>query len=804
MTPLRAAAAEPADFFESRIRPVLADTCFKCHGGEKTSHGLRVDSRAALLKGGDSGPALVPGEPDKSLLIQAIRHTHEEIKMPPKKKLPEATVADFVSWVRAGAFWPETAAKPSTFSAKRHWAFAPVREIQPPERGPGGSDHPIDRFILARLRENGIEPAPLADKRTLVRRVYLDLIGLPPTPAEVEAFLNDPAPNAWPNLIERLLASPHYGERWGRHWMDVVRYADTAGDNADYPIPEAHLYRDYIIDSFNADKPYNRFGREQLAGDILAQRGSRERRAEQRVATGFLALSRRYGTGPYELWHLTLENTIETVGYAFLGLNLKCARCHDHKFDPLTMQDYYGLYGIFASTEFPWAGSEEIQSKNFNRQKFVPLLEPDEATHKLQSWQDRLKALRAEVERLEKEKEAAEKHKHRLDAVKKELRNLEKPGVPPDLPAAYAVQEGKPADVPVHLRGEPADKGPVVPRCAPKCLAGEASLNIPAGASGRLEFANWLTQPDHPLTARVMVNRIWQHHFDKGLVATPNNFGLRGEEPTHPELLDYLARRLVESGWSIKAMHRLILTSRTWQQASGPSVPSPPSRSVRALRFVEEQPALHTEDWIRNTARAASIDPGNTLYWRFDRRRLEAEALRDAMMYASGELDLRRPGPHPFPPPEKWTWTQHTPFKDRYETKHRSVYLMTQRFQRHPFLALFDGPDTNNSTEARRSSIVPQQALFALNNPFVDEQARRLAGRVLAARSEEAERIRLAQELAWSRPPSREELVRWRDWLEQARKLLAGSDTSTDQSDEQAWNSLARVLLSANEFVYVD
>jgi hypothetical protein len=841
-----ATAVDKDAFFEARIRPVLHEECFKCHGGEKTSHGLRVDSREALLKGGESGPAIVPGEPDKSLLIQAIRQTHPDIKMPPKKKLPDTTVADFVAWLRDGAGWPATGPKLDAFKAKRHWAFEPVRKVEPPKRGLRGSANPIDRFVVVKLRERKLQPVAQADKRTLARRVYFDLLGLPPTPEELDAFLHDRSQKTWSNLVERLLASSHYGERWGRHWMDVVRYADTAGDNADYPIPEAYLYRDYIIDSFNDDKSYDQFVREQLAGDILSRQGPPERSAQPLVATGFLALSRRYGTGPYELWHLTLENTIETVGQAFMGINLRCARCHDHKYDPVTMSDYYGLYGIFSSTQFPWAGSEEIQSKNFNRQNFVLLAPAAEAEPKLQAWQKQLKLLRDQIENLEKEKPAEKSEaEQKLKALKKELRNLEKPGVPPDLSAAYAVQEGKPTDMYIQLRGEPADKGPVVPRHAPKFLAGDKPLNIPQSASGRLEFARWLTQRDNPLTARVMVNRIWQHHFGKGLVATPNNFGLRGDEPTHPELLDYLASYFVEHNWSVKAIHRLILNSKAYQLSSAD----------------DESNALK--------------DPANNFYWRFDRRRLDAEAIRDTMMFASGDLDLSRPAAHPFPPPEKWTWTQHNPFQDRYNTTHRSVYLMTQRFQRHPFLALFDGPDTNNSTEARRNSIVPQQALFALNNAFVDEQAKLFARRLLAARADDDGRLRYAQELAWSRSPTHVELAKYKSWLQRARQLLShGSQdernrTSKDerhegsesggirrtpnasavfddpesreafgvrripplsfrtahwqahsnsgkksepphlrsydvQVEEEAWTSLTRVLLTANEFFYVD
>ena len=365
--PPMASAREPAgtaeERFELEIRPVLTRTCFPCHGGKKTSGGLRVDSREALLKGGEGGPSIVPGRPDQSLLLRAIRHDDETLKMPPSKRLPEETVAAFTRWVKEGANWPAQLDKNDAgagFHADRHWAFQPIKSVKPPADPTGWSSHPVDRFLAAKYRIAGVKPVADADRRTLLRRVTFDLIGLPPTPEEIESFLSDERPDAFARVVERLLASPHYGERWGRHWMDVVRYADTAGDNADYPVPEAARYRDYIIDSFNADKPYDQFVREQLAGDILARQGPAREAAEKIVATGFLALSRRYATAPFELWHLTLEDTIDTTGRAFLGLTLRCARCHDHKFDPVTQRDYYALYGIFASTRFPYAGSEEF------------------------------------------------------------------------------------------------------------------------------------------------------------------------------------------------------------------------------------------------------------------------------------------------------------------------------------------------------------------------------------------------------------------------------------------------------------
>jgi hypothetical protein len=671
-----------------------------------------------------------------------------------------------------------------TAAQSNHWAFRPVTVPALPEVGRTGQVRsPVDRFILQKLEARGLKPSLPAEKPALLRRATYDLTGLPPTPEELHAFMADRSPSAFSNVVERLLASPRYGERWGRHWMDVVRYADTAGDNADYPVPELYRYRDYIIDSFNADKPYDEFVREQLAGDILARQGPRERYAERVVATGFLALSRRYGTGPYELWHLSMENAIATTGQAFLGINLRCARCHDHKFDPVTSRDYYGLYGIFGSTTFPWAGAEEIASKNFSRTNFAALLPDDEAAPKWRAWEDRLKSLREQISELEKAKAAdksadkpADKERDaQLATLKKEARNLEKPGVPPDLPAAYAVREGTPGDVAIQRKGEPDRPGPIAPRCLPEFLAGGEPLRAAPGSSGRLEFAQWLTRPSNPLFARVMVNRIWQHHFGAGLVETPNNLGLRGPAPTHPELLDYLSSRFVTGGWSIKALHRLIMNSAVYRQSS-------------------EEPRG-----------ADGVDPSNQLLGHFGRRRLEAEAIRDGMLFASGELDLARPGPQPFPPTDKWTWTQHAPFKEQYESNHRAVYLMTQRFQKHPFLALFDGPDTNESTEARRASTVPQQALFALNDPWLDQRARALARRALdRPASSLRERVRWLHETAYARKPARAELRQCEDWLARGRSLAAAAGMAPGESEEEAWIALARVVLASNEFIYVD
>jgi hypothetical protein len=765
------AQSEAETFFETRIRPVLAGTCFKCHGGNKTNAGLRVNTRQALLRGGERGPALVPGAPGRSLLIQALRHDSQaEIKMPPNQKLPDSTTADFVRWVKEGAIWPAAAPGVDAFAAGKHWAFVPARKPQPPADPSGWASSPLDCFIAAGQRQRGVRPVMEADRRTWLRRVTFDLIGLPPTPAEIAAFLADLSAEAQVRVVDRLLASPRYGERWGRHWMDLVRYADTAGDNADYPIPEAALYRDYVIDSFNADKPYNEFLREQLAGDLLALEGPPAKYAERIIATTYLALSRRYLTAPYEQWHLTLEDTIDATGRAFLGLTLRCARCHDHKFDPIRQEDYYALYGIFASTQFPYAGSEEFASKKLPRTHFVPLLPPDQAQPKLEAHRKKLADLRNQIARMAKE----DPKQAKLPPLRKELFDLGRTNLPADLPGAYAVSDGKPVDVPLQRSGDPERPGSVVKRGVPKFLAGSRPFVIPPGSSGRMELARWLTALENPLTARVMVNRIWQHHFGEGLVPTPSNFGLNGRPPSHPELLDWLAGRFIESGWSIKVMHRLIVLSQTYRLGSVPD-------SANAAR-----------------------DPANRGYWHCERRRLDAEAIRDAMLAVSGTLDLRRPGRHGFPPMTAWTWTQHAPFKAVYPSQHRTVYLMTQRLQRHPFLALFDGPDTNVTTDTRTRSTVPLQALYLMNNPFVTEQAKALAARLLLDSPELPQRVRQAYELVWGRLPGDAEIEAAQHYLERYGQELARLDVPLQTCELEAWTSLARVLLGANEFVYVD
>ena len=686
---------------------------------------------------------------------------------------------------------------PSRASANRHWSFQPLTDAPVPAvKDTAWPLNDLDRFILARLEARGLKPVEPADKRTLIRRATFDLIGLPPTPEEVVAFLADESPGAFARVVERLLASPHYGERWGRHWLDLARYADTAGDNSDYPVPQLYKYRNWVIRAFNQDKPYDQFLREQFAGDLLPAADEPDR-FDKLIATGYLANARRFGS--YEdaryQWYLTYEDTIDNLGRTVLGLSLGCARCHDHKFDPVTSEDYYALYGFFQSTRYPWPGIELDKVPR----DLVPLVPPEQAEAALKERQRTLAELDAEVKRLEGEKAAAEKKlkqvegstaEDRPDAAADQRKVVEELNkqfqeakkrrdrlakVPLPIEVAYAVAEGtrRVGNARMQMKGDPERPGKEVSRRFLTSLGGQA-LAVDVKGSGRLELAGWLTDPANPLTARVLVNRLWHYHFGRGLVETPSDFGKQGKPPTHPELLDWLARRFLDGGWSIKALHRQILLSRTYQLSS------------------------------RDDQANAAADPGNELRWRFGRRRLDAESVRDALLAVGGGLDRTPGGPHPFPDQTTWDFTQHKPFKAVYDTDRRSVYLMTQRIQRHPFLALFDGADTNSGTARRVTSTTPLQALFLMNDPFVHEQARRFAARLLAERPDDAGRVGRAFELALGRPSTEEEQAAGDEYLARVRERLKAAGVSDGPQQTGAWESYTRALLMSNEFLYVD
>jgi hypothetical protein len=788
---------EGIEFFEKKIRPVLVERCYTCHSSEspQVQGSLLLDSREGLLKGGKSGPALVRGEPDDSLLIKALRYNEKDLKMPPGEKLATEVIANFEAWVKMGAPDPRKpvaagvlAEKPpyDFAEARKFWAFQPPRSYPPPKvKNKHWPQNWIDRFVLAKLEERELTPTSGADKRTLIRRATFDLIGLPPKPEEIESFLSDKSPGAFAKIIDRLLASPQYGERWGRYWLDLVRYADSAGDSADYPVPQAYLYRNYVIDSFNQDKPYDQFLREQIAGDLLPAKAEPER-WEHVIATGYLAIARRFSVRPERNKYLTLEDAIDNLGRSVLGLSISCARCHDHKYDPIPTKDYYALYGIFDSTRYPFAGSENEQEQK----DLVSRLSKAEADAILKPFEDQLAPFDVELKRLQEEKKALEEAnpdaeanspapgKRTLKEIKADIEAVKKRRLPiaaqmPILEKAYAVAEGTPHNAQVQRRGDPKSLDEEVPRRLPQILGGQ-ELPAEERGSGRLELAEWLTDPKNPLVARVMVNRVWQHHFGKGIVATPSDFGKRGKFPSHPELLDTLALRFIESGWSLKAMHKLMMLSQTYQ--------------------------LSSDGGIEN----ASTDPGNEFRWKFSRCRLDAEAIRDSLLYVSGALDLSKGGPHPFPHEITWSFTQHNPFTAVYETKRRSVYLMTQRFQRHPYLSIFDGADPNSSTPERLVTTTPIQALFVLNSPFVHEQADQFAARLMNAQTDTRKRIDLAYQLALGRPATLEEIRRGEGYLQQSQEKLRAANSPLDELPHKAWASYVRVLLSSNEFIFVD
>lgn len=640
-----------------------------------------------------------------------------------------------------------------------HWAFQPIREVNPPKID---TPNPIDRFITTRQASANVKALNQADRRVLIRRASFDLIGLPPTPAQIESFLADRKPGAFDRLVNELLGSPRYGERWGRHWLDLARYADTAGENSDYPIPEAYRYRDYVIDSFNADKPYDQFIHEQIAGDILGRQGKPEDYAERLVATGFLAQAKRFGTGDLEDMHLIIEDTLDTMGKVVLGVGLSCARCHDHKYDPTSMKDYYGLYAFFQRSSYPYPGGESARVPKY----FKPMVHPSIIEPKEKAF---LAEHHGEIDRLKKlikGKKDTKANQAKLDAILSKAPSA-------TAPLAYAVSEGKVKDTYVHKLGNPRSRGDKVSPGIPAFLGGHG-LNVPSDGSGRLELARWLTAPDNPLTARVMVNRIWQFHFGQPIVPTPSNFGLQGEPPSHPDLLDWLATQFMANNWSIKDMHRLIMSSQAYQRASD------------------------------HDAENFAKDSDNSLFWRFDRRRLDAESIRDSMLMLGGNLDLKRPGPHPFPSSKKWRFSAHRQFKAVYPSNHRSVYLMVQRLHPHPFLAIFNGPDTNATTAKRDTSTVPLQALFMSNSTFVEEQSKGLAKSLIDTEPESRKRIEQAYSRVMARGPNARELQRAEQYLRKYQELLAAEGIGEEQQQLIAWSSYTKTLLTANEFVFVN
>jgi cytochrome c553 len=758
--------AEDVRFFETRIRPLLVDHCFKCHGPEKQWGSLRLDSAEAIKKGGDSGdPIVVPAKPEESLLLRAVRHGEGVEKMPPDKKLKEAEIADLAAWAKRGAHFP-TAAKVAAPDPKKHWAFQPmVRPAVPKVHRPATViKNDLDAFIFAKLEAAGLQPAAPADKRTLIRRATFDLTGLPPTPKEIDAFLKDDSSDAFAKVIDRLLASSAYGERWGRHWLDVARYADSNGLDENTAHGNAWRYRDYVIASLNSDKPYDRFLLEQIAGDLLPADSPAARYAHL-TATGFLALGPKVLAEPDEkkMELDIVDEQIDTLGRTVMGLTIGCARCHDHKFDPISAADYYGLAGVFVSTK-TMEHFKKVAKWHEN------MLATPEEIKKKADLEAQITKLKADIKTISAKTDAASK-----DEVKKlqgELTAREKEVT--ELPSAMGVMEGKPTDMPVLRRGNHLTPAAMVSRRFPVVLAGEKQQMLPKAQSGRLELARWLTSGSHPLTARVMVNRVWRWHFGKGLVRSVDNFGLIGEKSTHPELLDWLAAEFVQEGWSLKKLHKRIMLSATYQRSS-----------------------THDE-------RAALADPDNRLLWRANVRRLEAEAIRDSLLAASGLLDPAAGGPSLANIKNRDYLFDHTS-KDKtsYANDRRSIYLPVIRNNLYDVFQLFDAPDAAVPNGDRSTTTVPTQALFFLNSELAARAADALAGRLLADSTlDDSGKVRRLFAITYGRPPTDEEVKRVTAGIFVFQSEF-GSEKDVVKRQRLAWAAITQTVLAASEFVHV-
>ncbi len=802
---LRAATPEPTPeqvkFFEERVRPILAANCYKCHGSEQQKGKLRLDLREMALSGGESGAVIVPGHPDKSLLVEAVKW--ESLEMPPSGKLSEQNIATLAEWIKLGAPMPKdhgaagielrTARGVITDEDRQWWAFQPIRRATPPITGDSdtankGSRGPIDAFLRAPLAAEGLTPAPEADRRTLIRRLSWDLIGLPPAAEDVEAFVADPRPDAYERLADRLLASPQHGERWARHWLDLVRYAESDGYKQDAYRPEAWRYRDYVIRSLNADKPYSQFVLEQLAGDEIAPH-----EPDALIATGYLRL------GIYEYnqrdvrthWANILNDLTDVTADVFLGMGLSCARCHDHKFDPILQKDYYRLQAFFAPIQWrenvPAATAEEIAT--YQRD--------------LAAWEEKTAEIRRKIAEIE---EPIKRNAMRTTLVKfpDDLQELlaKSPAerTPYEAQLAYLCifqatdGEGK-ADIAAKLKGEkkeqwenlkkqlaendahrprpialiPAvtDVGPVAPVVSipgrksaepiepgPLSVLDPEPLTIPAPRSSlttgrRAALAQWIASPDNPLPSRVLANRLWQYHFGRGLAESPSDFGRLGQAPSHPELLDYLAADLIDRGWSLKRLHRQMVTSAAYRQAS------------------------HG----REVAASAAKDPLNRYVSRMTVRRLSAEQIRDAAIAASGELDPRMSGEG----------------GDSGKTSRRAIYLKFFRNKQDPTLDVFDVPDGQFSSPVRNVTTTPTQSLFMINGPWMLLRAKALARRIDDSSATLDERVTAAYRDVFGRDPAADELQAAREFLQ-----------SSDATGSEALVDLCHVLLNANEFLYVD
>ena len=855
-----ASTPEQLEFFEKKIRPVLVEHCYECHaaGAKILQAGLRVDHRAGLLKGGDSGASIVPNEPERSMILKVLRY--EDGQMPPKGRLADSIIADFQAWIAMGAPDPRvadelpTARRIDLDEGRKFWAFQPVGDPRTPSvHDESWPLDPIDRFILAKQEEVGIQPVADADRYTWLRRVSLDLTGLPPTHTQIDAFIQDNSPHAFATVVDRLLDSPAFGERWARHWLDLTGYADMIGTSNNVFAEHAWRYRDYLIEAFNNDKPFDRFVREQIAGDLM-EASTPEEKANNITATGFLMLGDVEIVEPdkpkMETDHI--DTQVSKIGTAFLGMTLGCVRCHDHKFDPIGVDDYYGIAGMLRSspsthkipfgvwstlnaTELPEtpeqldqrnkleaAHTEKIASLKAEKTKFdaekkaivaqIASLEKASADDKVA---DTLRVPSADNPETKSDKTVDEKSKQapsnpeptshgggsapvtldtltkqrdelteklkRLDA---EIRHAE--FFSSKVPKAFAMHDAQePADMPVYIRGNPYAPGKIVPRGALRVASWKDFPEIPSGQSGRLQLADWLVDAKNPLTARVTVNRIWQKLFGEGLVRSIDYFGVRGQVPSHPELLDHLATRFIKNGWSQKTFIRSLVLSRTYRLSSA-------NRQVEGIQG----------------------DPDNRLLWRMNRQRLDAESIRDSILAVSGELrqscggpalvlevventgDLVKTGVNP----PNYSHRKSRPSQE-FE---RTVYLpvMRNNFTNDDRVrTYFDFVNPAQIAGQRNQTVVPTQSLFLMNNDLFRKRAKSLADELLAQSATHDERLEQLWMRVLSRPITTIERQDASSFLEEA-KLLVTNEPNKAAADSIVWQELCHSLMSSNHFVF--
>ena len=748
------------DFFETKIRPLLSNNCFACHSQKaktkgKLKAGLYLDSYKGLINGGDSGSIISPGKPDQSRIVEAVLYKNEDMAMPPKGKLSEEQIALMRQWVEMGAPWPgsdnEVVAEavnnnePYDWEKFRneHWSFKKIQSPNPPQiKDDSWSKTPIDKFIFSRLKENGLAPNENAPQRTLIRRAYLNLIGIPPTPSQVNDFLNDKSPEAFTKVIDELLKSEHYGERWARHWLDVARYSDGHGGFGDNKaLPQAWRFRDWVVNALNSDMPYDLFVKKQIAGDLLEDKDP--------IPTGFFVVGPTYNSdggdpeAKAQALAETLSDRVDTFSRAFLGLTAACARCHNHKFDPITTHDYYSLAGIFKNTrnvDAPVGDKNQIETHNSWKRAI------DELNKNVNQFLDS-ESKRLSVNRKEVEKKLPDESKTKLSGIRTEIEQLKK-SEPPKPGNAHVLADSGSADMHVALRGDLRKKGEIAPRSFIEIIEGK-DRNKYSNGSGRIELSNSVVAPTNPLTARVIVNRIWGWHFGQGLVRTPSNFGTIGEKPSHPLLLDWLAFNFIKEGWSIKKLHKVILTSSTWQMSS----------SYNKEKFDK--------------------DGDNKMLWRYSPRKLEVESWRDTLLAVTGELDKKIGG---------------SPDGEILNSKRRTLYATISRtgdrFQSDAFLRLFDFPAAVSTSSKRSSSVVPQQYLFMMNSPFMTARAKYLGKQLFDSSDNTKMIIESAYQKLYSRPPDNNEWDLANKWL-------------GDSPSQKNWELYAQVLLSAHELIQV-